>query len=60
MYQDEDNWPRHADGRRKMIGEMTPDEQRRQALAFVHKLETDFRLVREKDMARERGINVNQ
>ena len=56
----DDDWPRHADGRRKMIGEMTPQEQIRQSLAFARKLETDFRLVREKDMARERGINVNQ
>ena len=59
MYQDED-WPRHADGRRKTIGEMTPLEQVRQSLAFAHKLETDFRLIQEKAQAALNGINVNQ
>ena len=55
----DDDWPRHADGRRKMIREMTPDEQRRQSLAWAHRLEMDFRLVREKDAAAALGINVN-
>ena len=56
----DDDWPRHADGRRKTIGEMTPQEQIRQSLAFARKLETDFRLIQEKNMAAASGVNVNQ
>ena len=60
MYQDNEDWPRHADGRRKMIGEMTPEQQRFVAIAFVRKLETDFQLTQEKALAAACGANVNQ
>ena len=60
MYQDTDNWPRHADGRRKMIGEMTPQEQHAQFIAFARKLDAEFARIQEQTQAALRGVNVNQ
>lgn len=60
MYQDNEDWPRHADGRRKTIGEMTPNEQRAQFVAFARKLDAEFALIQEKTQAALNGINVNQ
>ena len=36
------NWPKHADGRNKKIGEMTPDERRQVANDAGRKLQAEF------------------
>lgn len=37
-----DTWPKHADGRPKKMGEMTPDERRACTKASVARLKAEF------------------
>ncbi len=58
-YEENDDWPRHPDGSRKRLGEMSPAEQHRQFIAFARRLDRDLMLVREREHLAEQGIRVN-
>ncbi len=60
--EENDNWPRHSDGSRKRIGEMTPQEQATTFVEFARTLDQQYRqlaLLQEREQLAAQGIRVN-